>query len=642
MCPLNDNVVCTNVDGNGVYFKKDQFNNFESVFSSSVYTPGQDHNTGEKQVHEGVNKEALPRCIYKPIGLNTDFGFKPRDVRWTPLEGIVSVGQQLSNSDFIALAVKVLESGKYNCDHAKVPLTSTFNLMGWKKYAHRFRDNRLVEFLTYGFPLGTRDYEALCRGESQNHESARDYPSQIAEFLHKGVTSGAIAGPFDTPPSAHCHVSPLMSRSKDDGTRRVILDLSYGGPGKSVNGTTIRSTYDDSEYDLTLPNLDALLVEILSKDKPKLLKIDIAKAFRNVRIDPGDALKLTMCHEGKFYVDRSLSFGAVHGTAIFQRITDAIRRILEYENIKVYNYIDDIFACVEEDRATYVFNRLKALIQELGLPINDTKVVTPADVMTCMGIEINVVHKSVRLPHQKIQEISYACNTFVGRRECKRRELQSLLGKLLYLAKIIVPARGFLNRMLSYLRGNKQSNTIYLGKDFKKDLLWFQKILCTINPEAKYSIVQEQHLVDVYVDASLQGLGAIWREGAYSERLPSFIEEGRGIVHFEMYNVWLALQVWGKVWKNKTVRVFCDNAAVVHILNSFKTKDEFLGTCLRNIMLLLAQNNVHLVCEHIKGQDNHQADALSRAIHDSKYSWIEQVTDTNQVPAHKFYMDFDL
>ena len=59
-------------------------------------------------------------------------------------------------------------------------------------------------------------------------------------------------------------------------------------------------------------------------------------------------------------------------------------------------------------------------------------------------------------------------------------------------------------------------------------------------------------------------------------------------------------------------------------------------------MLLLAQNNVQLVCEHIKGQDNGQADALSRAIHDTKYSWIEQVTNTNQVPTHKFYMDFHL
>ena len=537
VCPRNNSVGCKNVDGNDVLFEKDQFSNSEIVFSSRVHTPGQGHNMGEQQANVGVSGESIPQCIYKPIGLNTDFGFKTRNVRRTTLVDEVNAESQLNNTDFIALTVRVLESGKYNCNNVKVPLTSTFNLMAWKKYAHIFKDNRLVEFLTYGFPLGTRDYEALCRGESQNHELARNYPSQIAEFLHKGAGPG--------------HVSPLMSRSKDDNTRRVILDLSYGGPGKSVNGTTIRSTYDDSEYELTLPNLDALLLDILSKDKPKLLKIDIAKAFRNVRIDPGDALKLTMCHEGKFYVDRSLSFGAVHGTAIFQRITDVIRRILAHENIRVYNYIDDIFACAEEDRAPYVFNRLKALIQELGLPINDSKVVAPSDVMTCMGIEVNVVDKSVRLPHQKIQEISHVCDSFVGRRICKRRELQSLLGKLLYLAKIIVPARGFLNRMLSYLRGSNQSNNIYLGKDFKRDLLWFRKILGTINPEAKYSIVNEQHFIDVYVDASLQGLGAIWRKGAYSERIPSFIVEGRGIVHFVMYNLWLALQVWGKHGKIK-------------------------------------------------------------------------------------------
>ena len=136
----------------------------------------------------------------------------------------------------------------------------------------------------------------------------------------------------------------------------------------------------------------------MNKPNPKMFKIDIAKAFRNLKVNPGCVLKITMQHEGNFYIDRSLAFGAVHGTAIFQRITNSIRCILEEENIRVYNYIDDIFTFMESDRAHHDFMCLRELIEKLGLPINDSQVVTPANVMFCMGIKINAVNKTAKLP----------------------------------------------------------------------------------------------------------------------------------------------------------------------------------------------------------------------------------------------------
>ena len=53
-----------------------------------------------------------------------------------------------------------------------------------------------------------------------------------------------------------------------------------------------------------------------------------------------------------------------------------------------------------------------------------------------------------------------------------KQELQSLLGKLLYVAKIVVPVQAFLNQMLTYLRGEIDTS-ITFGEDFKRDLTWF-------------------------------------------------------------------------------------------------------------------------------------------------------------------------
>ena len=78
-----------------------------------------------------------------------------------------------------------------------------------------------------------------------------------------------------------------------------------------------------------------------------------------------------------------------------------------------------------------------------------------------------------------------------------------------------------------------------------------------MNPEATYSIINEQC------------------PQAYSESIPDIIRQEKGIVHFEMYNVWLAINIWGKQWKNNMIRIHCDNEVVNRVLNTYGTKDAF-------------------------------------------------------------------
>ena len=131
----------------------------------------------------------------------------------------------------------------------------------------------------------------------------------------------------------------------------------------------------------------------------------------------------------------------------------------------VWNYIDDIFACADKARADAVFRRLYQLIEELGLPINPEKVVEPTDIMTCMGIEVDAKRKVVSLTKEKLHEMRDLYDSFAGKNRVTRRLLQSLLGKLLYLANIVIPARAFLNRMLWYLR-SQQGKLLTWGNIF--------------------------------------------------------------------------------------------------------------------------------------------------------------------------------
>ena len=56
-----------------------------------------------------------------------------------------------------------------------------------------------------------------------------------------------MIGPLSKLLCEGCHVSPIMSRLKDDSERRAIIDLLYEGE-QSVNGCTPRGVYDERVY----------------------------------------------------------------------------------------------------------------------------------------------------------------------------------------------------------------------------------------------------------------------------------------------------------------------------------------------------------------------------------------------------------
>ena len=88
---------------------------------------------------------------------------------------------------------------------------------------------------------------------------------------------------------------------------------------------------------------------------------------------------------------------------------------------------------------------------------------------------------------------------------------------------------------------------------------------------------------------------------------------------------------------------FCDNAAVVTVLNYGKTKDPLLATISRNIFMVCSKFDIALQIRHIEGKRNVIADLLSR--------WSNSGLDHKKLeqlcPAHRwvtindnhFYLD---
>ena len=228
-----------------------------------------------------------------------------------------------------------------------------------------------------------------------------------------------------------------------------------------------------------------------------------------------------------------------------------------------------------------------------------------------MGILVDVEDNILKIPDEKMAEIKSLCKQWAQKITATKRQLQSLLGKLLYIHRCVRLSRHFVNRMLALLRSVHNDHHIRLTDTFKRDIAWFNVFLDGFNGK-DYDTQPRVPPNSRFCGCLTIGVGAIWEDNVYAATYPPGFTQNLSIVHLELINIWVMLNIWGKYWGHKLVKIWCDNEAVVHILTSGKTQDEVLALYARSIWLLLASNDIQTQYSHVQGVKNVYADRLSR------------------------------
>ena len=508
----------------------------------------------------------------------------------------------------------IKESGTPNFLQCRIPLKTQLCIEKWENVLclplKGYWDAQLIDLLRFGFPLDY-DRNSVLQCNSKNHSSASEFPQDIEAYLKEEVQFGAILGPFHTDPISGCHKSPFMTREKPNSIhRRVIVDLSWP-KGFSVNTGVNKDSYLGTDFVLSLPTIDHITSCIkASGPGTHLYKIDISRAFRHVKIDPGDLDLLASHGVTQRTSTRASHLGAdMVPSIIFQRISDAVRHVMRQHGFTIVNYVDDFIGVATPSvvHCSYVF--LQDLLKRLGLDVSVKKLVPPCTRVVCLGVEVDTRQCTVSIPEEKMRRIVDMVDAWTTKGVCTKRELQYLLGNLLYVHKCVAPARMFLNRMLELLRSNYDASVINLTQDFKRDLRWFSSFLRKYNGVSFYDHVRTQHIVEL--DACLSGLGGRWESLVYRLSLPHHYGN-LGIAQLEMVNILVAIRVFAPLWHRKSILIKCDNAAVVSVLTTRKAKDPFLAAVARNIWMELAKKDIQAIYKHIPGKVNQVADLLSR------------------------------
>ena len=99
----------------------------------------------------------------------------------------------------------------------------------------------------------------------------------------------------------------------------------------------------------------------------------------------------------------------------------------------LYNYVDDLIYCGLPSNIHQSFETLLELLTQLGLTINPKKLVAPPTSLVCLGVLINTKTRTMSVPPDKLDSIMDMCYQWKTKKFCSKRQLQSLLGSLLYV-----------------------------------------------------------------------------------------------------------------------------------------------------------------------------------------------------------------
>ena len=360
-----------------------------------------------------------------------------------------------------------------------------------------------------------------------------------------------MLGPFHQKP-LQLHVSPFMTREKaDSDLRRTIVDLSWP-IGQSVNSGIAKDMYLGAKFLLNYPSVDNIIDRLIQLGPGSMLfKIDISRAFCQLKVDPGD-IDLLGLKQTSYLIDQLVPFGYRHGSIFFEKVTDSIRFIITNHRFPdMYNYVDDLIYCGTPSTIFQAYEMLSSLLHELGLQISAKKLVPPSTSVTCLGILIDTETRTMSVPSDKLQHILKLCHQWENKITCTKQQLQSLLGSLLYISKCVKSARVFLNRMLQFLRDMGERRAVKLSQKFFKDLAWFKTFLIHFNGIVYYDTRLVQ--AELHLDAFLTGLGGIFHNQCYALLIPRGFNN-YSIVHSEMLNIVVALKIWAHQWANKKIR----------------------------------------------------------------------------------------
>ena len=220
----------------------------------------------------------------------------------------------------------------------------------------------------------------------------------------------------------------------------------------------------------------------------------------------------------------------------------------------------------------------------------------------------------MRVDEEKCSELKSELYHWIRRTIATKAELQSILGKLLWVSKAVKFSRVFVSRIINEIKLlSTQKQKISLSIEVKKDFLWWHKFMLVFN--GVQFMVSNSVSFQLAGDACPQGRGCYYPSinSYFSTKFPLNLQDSAIPIHLkEFMCIIIAAKKWGHLWQGQTIQFFCDNDAVVDVITLMKPKNGLMQSYLREFLFLVCKFNFSPIVSKIKTKENDIADFLSR------------------------------
>lgn len=443
------------------------------------------------------------------------------------------------------------------------------------------------------------DCSSLCC--RKNHNLGKQEVLAVDEEIQKLLACGVIS------PCSHVEgevISPIFTRDKKDGTKRMILNLS------KLNDEV---TYHHFKMDTLASALTLITPNCY------MASLDLKQAYYSVPICRKHRKLLRFQWRGQLFEYNALPNGLSSAPRLFTKIMKPVFATLRAKGHVSAAFLDDSLLMAESyEQCTKNVADSLALLRKLGFIIHPTKSeLEPTRRIQYLGVIIDSESMKVKLTPERIDKILKGCVHLLSAVRPSIRDLARVIGMIV----ASFPAVKFGPLHYRQLEKDKTAALKISKGDFdqgaslslgaKAELRWWIDNVSTADNDV---YVSEPDIVLASDASSTEGWGFECQGvSAGGHWLPH--ERLFHINYLEMKAAFFALQAFRRELRGKHVRLMLDNTTAVACVNHMGTSHSDgcneMGLCMWSWCI---DNKIYISAAHIPGKENVVADRESRDI----------------------------